>query len=303
MMTVSVRMIDSNEELAARLRAHVQMMAALIGERNGNRPSALSAVRSVIRRELESLGLTVTPFDYLLGSNRECQNLIVELPGARHDLSPIVVGAHYDTAPGTPGADDNASAVAMLIELIRVLRASPHKRNLRCVFFDCEEPPHFGSSEMGSFRDAKHLAEAGARIDGMICLESLGYFPKRVDPRVHRPAILRALDFVLGGRSLITVSDLRSIGFLFRFGWRFSLATLYRGVYPVITIALPRAFGYHALSDHRSYWHHGHRALMLTNTAMLRNPNYHLPTDLPDTLDYHRMAGILRALVSTVARM
>jgi hypothetical protein len=288
--------------LPDRLRSHVTLLARVIGERNGLYPTALQATRAFLRREVESMGLEIQAHDYQL-AERQCQNLIVELPGTRPDLKPIVVGAHYDTAPGTPGADDNASAVAVLLELIRFVKDAPSKRSLRCVFFDCEEPPHFGSQAMGSFRDAKLLRDQGTAIDGMICLESLGYFPRRVDPRVARPGFIKVIDFLLGGRSLIVVSDLRSLGFILRFGWRFSLATLRRGVLPVITIALPREFGYHALSDNRCYWHHDYRALMLTNTAMLRNPNYHMGSDLPETLDYDRMSKITQALVSTIARM
>jgi TRAP-type uncharacterized transport system fused permease subunit len=151
---------------------------------------------------------------------------------------------------------------------------------------------------MGSFHHARGLRVAGRAIHGMICLESLGYFPKRVDRAVARPWAIRLVDAVFGGRHVVIVSDFRSMSFGLPFVLRFATSGLIR-FFPA---ALPGQAGIHALSDHRSYWGQGSRALMVTNTAMFRNPNYHLRSDLPDTLDYRRMAKLATMLTRVVRR-
>jgi hypothetical protein len=208
------------------------------------------------------------------------------------------VGAHYDTAPGTPGADDNASAVASLIEIVAGLHDQKLKRTLRCIFYDCEEPPHFASREMGSFHDAKMRRDRNENVHGMICLESIGYFPAKVPDDVDRPGFIRWIDRVMGGQYLVIVSDLNSA----RFGLPFVLRFFTSGLVRCVPAALPQRVGIIGLSDHRSYWFHGYRALMVTNTAMFRNPNYHLRSDLPDTLDYARMAKITTMLARAILR-
>jgi len=168
------------QPLEGNLRSHVDVLAGLIGERNSRRPSALEAARAYITRQLGEVGLQVSEYRYSIPM-REAVNLEVTIPGTRPDLPYLIVGAHYDTAPTTPGADDNTSAVAALLEMIRTLRGKKLKRSLRCVFYDCEEPPHFATSQMGSFQDARLIRERGDAVLGMICLESIGYFPARVD--------------------------------------------------------------------------------------------------------------------------
>ncbi len=142
------------------------------------------------------------------------------------------------------------------------------------------------------------LSERDEEIHGMICLESLGYFPRRVDPSVYRPRFLKWLDWVVGGRFLVIVSNFESIGF----GLPFVLRFLTSGFTRFIPAALPGSDGIHALSDNRSYWAVGFRALMVTNTAMFRNPNYHKPSDLPDTLDYARLTKLTKMLTRSIGR-
>jgi hypothetical protein len=283
--------------LKSHLRQHVQVLAGLIGERNTNRPSGLDAARSYITRQLTEMGLDVTPQHYQVPT-RPAMNLLVRLAGSKPSLPALVVGAHYDTAPGTPGADDNASAVAALIEIIRAIHNRKLRRTVCCVFYDCEEPPHFATKQMGSFQHAKSLRENGQSILGMICLESIGYFPRRVDSSIYRPWYIRWADQIFGGRTIVIVSNLRSIPF----GLPFVVRLITSGFFKCIPAALPGDDGPHALSDNRGYWHHGYRALMVTNTAMFRNPNYHLRSDLPDTLDYDRSARVTRMLSRAIRR-
>jgi hypothetical protein len=285
------------DAIQSRLRTRVDVLAGLIGERNSRKPSALAATRSYILKQLGEMGLQTSEHRYIVPT-REAVNIEVTIMGTASSRPCLVVGAHYDTAPTTPGADDNASAVAALLEIIGALRDRKRKRSVRCVFYDCEEPPHFATSQMGSFQDAKMLRERSEQIHGMICLESIGYFPARVESKVYRPRLIHWIDWILGGRYVVIVSDFPSISF----GLPFVLRFLTSGFFRCVPAALPSSLGIHDLSDHRSYWAHGYRALMVTNTAMFRNPNYHEPSDLPATLDYRRLTRLTIMLTRAIHR-
>ncbi len=289
---------DADEELTHlrdRLRQHVHVLAGLIGVRNTRRPSALEATLTYLRRELTAAGHAVVEQPYEV-SLRSARNLEVTIEGTRPGLPELVVGAHYDTAFGTPGADDNASAVAALLEIARGVTGARFRRTVRLVFYDTEEMPHFGFGEMGSQFHAAACHKAGRRLMGMICLESIGYFGPP-DPQVRHwsRAILRPL----GTKHVVAIADFRSALFLARVAW----ALLLGGWWRTVALAMPKRVEVIHLSDHRGYWEQGYRALMLTDTAFLRNPNYHQPTDTPDTLDYELLARLTRALIRAVRRL
>lgn len=289
---------DRLHRLRQRLRGHVDILAELIGERNSAHPEGLDAAREYIRRQLREMGHAFVQHEFQT-SWRKGMNLEVILPGARQDASSLVVGAHYDSAAGTPGADDNASAVAMLLEVARSLSKGACRRGVRLVFLDCEEPPHFNFREMGSQHHARSLRMNGERIMGMICLESLGYFSNRPRDDVRLPWYARVLNRVAGG-AVVVVSDLPSM----RFGLRVVWALLRSGGFPFVPAALPRQLlPIIEFSDHRSYWDEGYSALMMTDTAFLRNPHYHRPTDRLETLDLEKMAAFCQALEACIARL
>jgi len=290
-------------DLAEHLRKHVDVLAELIGERNTAHPGGLDAARAYLRRELTAMGHVVTdqPFDV---HNRKAVNLEVLLPGRKPSLPTLVIGAHYDSANGTPGADDNASAVAILLEIARSLAQKNARRQLkrtvRIVFFDCEEPPHFNFGEMGSQFHAAELRRSGEKVLGMICLESLGYYPRSAEMAALTPRPLRWFSKCFGQRYVVIVSDVRSAGFGWRFVWHFATS----GLFPFLPAAMPVKWVPDiALSDHRGYWEQGFRALMVTDTAHLRNPNYHAATDRLATLDVPRMAKLCGQLQRAVGRM
>ena len=286
-------------DLAARLRRHVDVLAELIGERNTAHPAALEATRTYLRRELVAMGHGVVdqPFRVV---DRPAVNLEVVLPGRLPRRGTLVVGAHYDSAQGTPGADDNASAVAVLLEVARALAGRQPRRTVRVVFFDCEEPPYFNRGQMGSQHHAAGLRKAGERVLGMVCLESLGYYTADRHRSRHLPFPLRWVDRVFGQRYVVIVSDVRSV----RFGLRFVARFASSGTFPFLPAALPVTWVPEIeLSDHRGYWEQGYAALMVTDTAFLRNPNYHQPTDRLATLDVPRLAKLCRQLQRTVRRL
>ncbi len=282
-------------DLEGRLRRHVDVLAELIGERNTQHPQELDAARNYIERELKSYGYEVKHQSYEIRV-REAVNLQAKIP-SKSNKPVLVVGAHYDTARGTPGADDNASAVAMLLEIARHLAtAKSARREVQFVFYDCEEMPHFSTGEMGSQHHAHQLRQSNVDVLGMICLESVGYYTRHIPESPDLPWPLRMLMRWLGGNHIVIVSDLSSILFGLRFVFRF----LFSGTFPFLPAALPRKISVIELSDHRGYWEQGYRALMVTDTAFLRNPNYHRSTDRLDTLDFPRMSRLCKQLSITV---
>src|SRR6476659_7959728 len=162
-------------QLVENLRQHVDRLAGLIGPRHVGTPKALEAAATLVERELSAPGYTVER-QWYLAQGHSVANLIAEIPGTSRADQIVLLGAHYDTVPTTPGADDNASAVAVLIEVARMLRGCCPKRTIRFVAFACEEPPHYFTNEMGSQVYAHDCRNRGQRIIGMLCLEMVGYF-------------------------------------------------------------------------------------------------------------------------------
>jgi hypothetical protein len=285
------------DELEQRLRQHVNVLAEIIGERHTFRPTSLDAARIYLRRELSSFGVSVTE-QHFNTSTRAGINLEVVLPGATPHKPALVIGAHYDTVIGTPGADDNASAVAILLEIVRAMSGGQPRRTVRFVFFDCEEPPHFNVNQMGSQHHAAMCRQRGEKLTGMICLESLGYFG-RPEPAVEVPWVLRAMSRLIGGRHVVIASNLRSIPFWLKFLGTFVTS----GFFPFVPAAAPKSFPLIDFSDHRGYWEQGYPAVIITDTALLRNPNYHTETDRLATLDPPRMTRLCRQLITCVRRL
>ena len=240
----------------------------------------------------------------------------------------LLVGAHYDTWRGTPGADDNASAVAALLHMLAALRDHPAARSgrLRFALYANEEPPYFRTRHMGSLHHAAGCRERGESVE-MLCLESLGYYSDepggQQDPTADlSPDLVEAFaggavaDAVRAGGLLGTVgdslaleADADSAGLLARLRAGYLGADRAPDADPALaaqprvrlaSAALPREFC-SGLSDHWSYWCHGYPAVMATDTALLRNPHYHEPTDLPGTLDYPRFASVVARLTAAVA--
>jgi Zn-dependent M28 family amino/carboxypeptidase len=260
---------EEGRALAERLRRHVAVLAK--SERNADLETAARYIESAFGSS-ES--------QYFESGGRKVRNIQTTKP------SVIVVGAHYDTVPGSPGADDNASAVAVLIELAAM------QLPVRFVAFANEEMPYFLGPEMGSFVSAKRSRERGEDIRAMFSLEMLGYY--RDAPGIQQyPAPLGLFypdraDFIafvgdLGARALVT----RSIS-SFRKNARF----------PSEGVAAPGAIPGVSWSDHWSFRKHGYPAIMVTDTAFYRYPHYHLPSDTPEQLDYERMARVTLGLAA-----
>jgi len=291
---------DAPERLVDNLRRHVDRLAGLIGPRHTGAPKALEAAATLIERELSASGYAIERQSYL-AQGHDVANLVAEIPGTKRADQVIVLGAHYDTVETTPGADDNASAVAVLIEVARMLRDSRPKRTIRFVAFACEEPPHYFTNEMGSQVYARGCRARGERIIGMLCLEMVGYFVSAKGSQRVPDAIPRFLRwaFPRRGNFLAAVGNMPSCRLCWRFRRGFRRATRF----PLFSICLPEIVHDIRRSDNSSFWDQGHPALMLTDTSYLRNPHYHLASDTPETLDYQSMASVTIGVAGAVAHL
>ena len=281
-----------------RLRRHVRTLAAEIGERHVWRPQALHAAADYIRGELAALGYPVAPQAYEVHGVR-CENLEVTIPGGARASEIVLAGAHYDTVEGSPGADDNASGVAGLIEIARLLRGARPQRTLKLVAFVNEEAPFFYFGEMGSKVYARAARARGDDIRIMLSLEMLGCYRDAPGSQAYPPF----LKWFYPGRGnfIAFVSNLRSRRALAEFTRAFRA----HSDFPAERLAAPALVPGLSWSDHLSFWRAGYPALMVTDTAFYRYAHYHQPTDTPERLDYARMArvveGLARALQALAA--
>ncbi len=290
----------AEQELSQRLRLHVERLAGLIGERHTGRPGSLVAAAALIERELSAGGERVERQTYVAGDG-EVANLILERAGTRAPGEIVVLGAHYDTVSCSPGADDNASAVAVLLEVARLLRGRPARRTVRFVAFTCEEPPHFHTPAMGSDVYARRCHANGEALRAVLCLEMVGYYTTQPGSQHMPPEVWRGLrwTFPRRGDFLAAVGNLRS----WRLAWAFRRGFKRSVRFPLYAMVLPELVFSIRLSDNSSFWDYGYPALMLTDTSFLRNPHYHRATDTPATLDYARMARVTAGVAGAVAHL
>lgn len=276
---------------SAALESHVRFLAVTDPPRNWRSPAGLSRAAAHILSAFERSGAACSEQAYRARKG-EMKNIIAHFGPTSGPL--VVVGAHYDVFGELPGADDNASGVAGLLELARLFDGVRLSGPVELVAYSTEEPPFFGGAEMGSAVHAASLVRAGTPVRAMVCLEMIGYFSATQPDRAF------LLRFFYPSRG-----DL--IGLIGRFGDR-GLVRLgkkcFRGATAVRAVSYsgPTVFG-SDLSDYRNYWAAGFPAIMVCDTAYLRNPNYHEAGDTADTLDYRRMAGVVDGVLSLVVHL
>jgi Zn-dependent M28 family amino/carboxypeptidase len=278
-----------DESLIHRLRGHVERLAGEIGERNIYIPEALQRAAVYIENEWRELGYTVDRIEYEVSKVR-CANLAIERTGGARRAEILLIGAHYDSVIGCPGANDNGSGVAALLEISRLFRAIEPALTVRFVAFVNEEPPFFLTGEQGSMVYAQAARHRGDDIRLMASLETIGCYSD--EPGSQRYPPLFGLFYPDRGNFLGIVSDFRS-----RSGMR-RLAKAFRAHsdFPLETVATFRSVPGVSWSDHRSFWQQGYRAVMVTDTAPYRYPQYHAPSDTPDKLIYPALARVTLGL-------
>ncbi len=280
--------------LADRLTSHVTVLSEEIGERNAIRYRALERAAQYIDETFRGMGYAPESQFYEL-EGRPYRNIYVTLPGALAPQEFVIVGAHYDTVPGTPGADDNASGVAGLLELARFFAGMTQGKTIRFIAFTNEEPPYFRSRKMGSRVYARAARERGEKITAMLCLEMIGYFSDEKGSQSY-PLPLMGLAYPDAANFIAVVGDLRSRGLVKRVAQGLKSQSRV-GVESLATFTFVPGIDF---SDHYSFYKEGYRAVMITDTAFYRNTHYHMASDRAGTLDYGAMAHVVEGLRHSV---
>jgi hypothetical protein len=281
----------------ARLEADVRALTGLPGFRCFERPDDLGAAADWARTELLASGLPVEESSFGVG-DLSFTNLVAHYGASEGPV--LVVGAHYDVCGEQPGADDNASAVAGLLELARLLHRNRPVigHRLELALWPLEEPPNFRTPAMGSAIHANSLALRGVDVRGMISLEMIGFFSD--DPGSQTfPAPGMSLLYSSRGDAIVVVGDAASWWFTRRVKARMAGSS----ELPVRSMNAPAFAPGVDFSDHLNFWKQGWKAVMITDTAFYRNPNYHQPTDTPDTLDYERMAQVVTGVYAAITTL
>jgi Zn-dependent M28 family amino/carboxypeptidase len=270
----------------AALERHVRMLSGTLHPRSYQHAGNLDAAADYVLESFRSSGAATEQQVYEV-DGRRYRNIIARFGPADGEL--LVIGAHYDSCGDTPGADDNASGVAGLLELARVLAATSPKRPVELVAYTLEEPPFFRTDSMGSVRHARRLDEQGRKVRLMLSLEMIGFF-RDTPGSQHYPIGVLKLLYPDEGNFIALVGAYRDFGAMRR------VKGLFKGAsdLPAVSINAPSLVEGVDLSDHASYWRFGMPAIMITDTAFLRNANYHERGDTADTLDYARMAQVVR---------
>jgi Peptidase family M28 len=289
-------------ELRGELIADVQTLAGEIGERNMARYPELNAAADFIENSFFRAGLQPRRDSYDL-HGRLCHNIEAEIPAAQRAAGAkpppiILIGAHYDSVFGSPGANDNGSGVAAMLALARRFAGKPAQHTLRFVAFVNEEPPYFLREQMGSFVYAGRCKDRGDRISAMISLETIGYFSDAPHSQTY-PAPGLGVFYPSVGNFIGFVSNVPSRNLLRR------TIGLFRkhAKIPSEGAALPAFIPGVSWSDQWSFWQHGYPGIMITDTAPFRYPHYHRATDTPDKLDYDRFALVVSGMEQVIQEL
>jgi len=280
-------------EIQRRLERHVQALAGRIGERNLRRAGSLDAAERHLDAALRGLGLAVEAQEFEVEGTRVA-NLESTLAGGALPDQILIVGAHYDSVVGCPGANDNASGAAAVLELARLLASERLARTLRFVLFVNEEPPYYLGDAMGSRRYARRCRARGERIVAMLCLETIGYYTDAPGSQLYPFPF--ALVYPSTGNFIGFVGNLASRRLVRRCIGSFRRAT----AFPSEALAAPGWIAGVGWSDHSSFWEQGYPAVMVTDTALFRYAPYHGPDDTPDKIRYDHMARVVAGLARIV---
>ena len=279
----------------ARLQTHVHNLSVELSPRDESHIENLDLVAAYIKNEFSQTTTSVSEQPYRV-NDKSYRNVIAQFGPETEER--IVVGAHYDTAGPLPGADDNASGVAGLIELARLLGRQPPPLRVELVAFSLEEPPYFRTTGMGSSVHARSHREKNVRVRAMLNLEMIGYFTDAANTQ-HFPAGVLGAFYPSSGNFIGVVGRLSDWSLVRRTKAAMRNAT----PLPVYSINAPNFIPGVDFSDQLNYWHAGYKAAMITDTAFYRNPNYHTARDTEEKLDYKRMAMVVEGVYAAVLEL
>lgn len=280
-----------------RMYEDVKFLTELRPYRNYQNKESLRKVCEHIKQVFLDAGLKVSEQKWMVG-NEEYTNVIgIYKPNISRRL---VVGAHYDVCGDQPGADDNASAVAGLLETARLIGQQQPQTNyaIELVAFCLEEPPFFGTKSMGSYIHAQSLYEADVEVIGMICYEMIGYFSDQPNSQPYPNSELSKIypstaNFIV----VVGIQDYAD------FNNDVQKLIASNSAIDVQVISFPTDNQLAGMSDQRNYWHFGYQALMINDTSFLRNPNYHLKSDTIETLDFIKMAEVINGTYHAIVKL
>jgi hypothetical protein len=278
------------------LRDTVEYLSTLDPPRSYNHIESVEKVSEYIFNKMNSSGLKPEYQEISVMGNRY-RNIIAHIGPVNAPV--IIIGAHYDVAGDQPGADDNASAVSGLLEAARLLFPYRERLKVRISFISwcLEEPPFFGTKEMGSYFHAKSLFYSDRDILGAISLEMIGYYIEEPASQKYPVGLMKAF-YPEKGNFIAVVGNLKSGPLVKKLKKHMRHASI-----DVISVIAPGFFGGISLSDHRNYWKFGYKAAMITDTAFFRNPNYHLKSDTADTLNFDMMGEVIKGVVWALLNM
>jgi Zn-dependent M28 family amino/carboxypeptidase len=292
----SVPPFPGKSELRVRLQSHVNALAVEVGERNIWRSDALMSAASYVRRCLESAQYEVRPQTYAV-ENISVENLEVELPGTGRADELVIIGAHYDTVVGSPGANDNGTGVAALLELASWARSLKPSRTLRFVAFVNEEPPFFQTDGMGSVQYARRCRQRGENVVAMLALETIGFYTNEEGSQ-HYPFPL-SLFYPSRANFIGIVGNVSSRGLVRKVKGDFKK----HSTFPCEAGAVPGAIEGVGWSDHWSFWQQGYPAVMITDTALFRYDEYHKAGDTPDKIEWDGFSEVVLGLMGVTAEL
>ena len=284
----------SQRTLRDQLKRDLTRLAGVIGDRNVRHPENYAAAALFLEKSLRNMGYDVERQKYRAGGH-PCANLSVTVAGGDQADQIVVVGAHYDTLSGSPGANDNGTGVVATLALARHFADQKPARTLRLVLFANEESPYFQTAQMGSLVYAKACRSKDEDIVAMLSLETMGYYSDAKNSQKY-PASLRAF-YPSTGNFIAFVGNTASKALVTRSIGAFRA----HAKFPSEGAALPARYADIGRSDHWSFWQVGYPAIMVTDTAPFRYPHYHRATDTFDKIDYERMARVVSGLETVVA--
>lgn len=289
--------LDAYEtKLRDNLRSHVELLAEQIGERNFKHYDQLNRAAAYIKTTMEQRDFQVSEDTYDIEGSK-MRILYAELEGSGHPTEPFVVGAHYDSVEGSPGANDSATGVAAVLELARMLKNESLPRPVIFAFFPNEEPPYFQTKNMGSLVFARGFHQGVSKFAGMMSVETIGHYSDQAGSQKY-PSLVGGF-YPKTGNFIGFVGDTKSRDLVKKAITEFRL----KSHFPAEGASLPGSIDGMGWSDHWSFWQVGTPAFMVTDTAPFRYPYYHTAQDTPDKLDYDKMARVVLGLKRVVLKV
>ncbi len=279
----------------ANIRRNLESIINTAAYRNYKNTDVLDTVAERLRQEFLRHTDRVSIQNYKVNENNY-KNIIASF--GPEDGERIIVGAHYDVCREQDGADDNASGVAGILELARLLKGQPLKYRIDLVAYTLEEPPYFNTKEMGSYVHARSLHDANIPVKGMVSLEMIGYYSDKENSQGYPVGIMK---WVYGDKgNFITIVQKSFCG---EFAREFKNLSFRNNSIATKSFRTPSFIGGANLSDHKNYWKFGYSAVMVTNTAFFRNHNYHTNSDKLEALNIPKMGLVIDGVFRTLTHI